>query len=357
MYYPKQRLMSSMRQITRQATLPEEATGSVQAQVGQRVEIRDKVARGLLPARHIIIDAVDALGLRDPVELVQQMKVQLRTPIQKGQLIAGGEGRRDKKIVAPFQSIVMAIDAGTIILQEMPQVVTLEAGVRGTVQEVYEGRGVKIVGHGAIVQGVWGNGRNVIAALRVEPDDGGLETLSTDTLDTQFRGEAIVTKSTLTANGLQIAAAREFAAVIAPSMTASLIPIALEAPFAIIITSGFGTHQMNSRVYNLLLDYVDNQATVDAAQPRRFDERRPAVVINRYAADDMPDHAENVKLERGMEVRITRPPYQGRIGTVIDLPNNPVMMENGLRVMCARVRVSAASTVDIPLLNLELGGA
>lgn len=357
MYYPKQRLTADMTQIVRQAILPDEATGSVQAQEGQRVDIRDKVARGLLPARHIIIDGMDALGLRDPVELVQNMKVQLRTPVQKGQLIAGGEGRREKKIVAPFNSIVMAIDSGKVILQEMPEVVTLEAGVRGSVAEVFTGRGVKIIGHGAIVQGVWGNNRNIIAALRVEPDAGGIDGMDIDSIDVEFHGQAVLTKHTLTARGLQVAAAREFAAVIAPSISSRLIPMAMDAEFAVIITSGFGTQQMNTRVYNLLLDYVDNQATVDAAQPKRFDQRLPAVVINRYAADDMPASTENVKLELGMEVRITRPPYQGRIGTVVELPTSPVMMDNGLRVMCARVQVSAGTSIDVPLLNLELGGA
>jgi hypothetical protein len=40
----------------------------------------------------------------------------------------------------------------------------------------------------------------------------------------------------------------------------------------------------------------------------------------------------------------------------MELPDTPVMLPNGLRVMCARVDIGEAETVDIPLANLEFAG-
>ena len=53
---------------------------------------------------------------------------------------------------------------------------------------------------------------------------------------------------------------------------------------------------------------------------------------------------------------MTRDPYQGVLGTVVELPYNPLLLDNGLCVKCAVVELMAGEYVHIPLANLELGG-
>jgi len=74
-YYPDQRYLSKLTTIHREVTLPENAIGNVQVREGARVDVRDKVARGLIPARHVIIDAASELGLRNPQNLSKFMYI------------------------------------------------------------------------------------------------------------------------------------------------------------------------------------------------------------------------------------------------------------------------------------------
>jgi hypothetical protein len=55
-------------------------------------------------------------------------------------------------------------------------------------------------------------------------------------------------------------------------------------------------------------------------------------------------------------VRIVRAPGYGRIGEVVALPDAPQAVESGLRLPCARVRLSNERIALVPLANLELLG-
>jgi hypothetical protein len=356
MYYPQQRYTSELAAIRRQALLPEGAIGNIQAETGQVVDIRDTVARGLIPARHLIVYAADELGIR-PEQLNERLLVNLRGRVEAGQAIAGKDAARGKRVFAPIGGIIIAIEDGRIIIQEMPQVIKLDAGVRGRVVDVIAGRGVTIESRGAIVQGAWGNGRNIIAVIRWEPERGGLNSVSIDTLDTTYKNEIVLTRNPLTETGLNIAVARNFAGIIAPSMSANLVGTVLNAGFAVMLTEGFGQMVMNPSTAHLLNLFNGAQGMLDAAQPQRFTERRSELIINRPVTGRLVETTATAQpLEVGTKVRVIREPYLGILGTVMELPHNPLLLDNGLRVKCAVVELMAGEYVHIPLANLELGG-
>lgn len=354
-YYPEQRFVSSWARIQREALLPEDAIGRVRAEVGQRVDIRDKVARGLIPSRHVIIEAAQALRLRRPEQLEELMLVEINTRVRKDDVLAGKNPERGRRVFAPVGGLVVFVGEGRIIMQENPQIIDLEAGVRGRITNVYPGRGVSIQATGAVVQGVWGNGKTALATLRLEPD-GGIEAMSRDSLEQTYRNEVVVTNKPLSNEMLAVAAIRKFAGLIAPSMEASFLTTALEADYAILLTGGFGSTNMTSAVYNVLQQFEGNQCTLDAYQPLRWEPRRPEVVINRPPAGARDERSNDVALREGLQVRITRAPYAGLTGTVVDLPTTPVLLENSLRVRCARIELLPGEFVDVPLANLELAG-
>lgn len=353
MYYPEQRPISEMMRIKRRTMLPEYAIGKVRAELGAIVDVRETVARGLIPARHVIIDAAQELGVNDN-ELPDLIAVEMNRPLQRGTFIAGRDAERGKRITAPIDGLVVYVGEGRIIMQATPEIIDLEAGVRGQVIQVVEGRGVSIEATGAVIQGIWGNDRHVIAPLRFEPDTG-IEAIALDDIDTTYRGDIIITGLPLTSRMIDVAKAQSFAGLIAPSMDADLLDKALNSSIAIMILTDFGEGRIPRNTLNILEAYEGYEGVLDAAYPHRFDDRRAELMINKLSKEDMPS-GESVPLREGLDVRITRAPYAGRAGTVVEIPTNKVRLPNGLRVFVARVQVAVDEIVDVPLVNIELAG-
>jgi hypothetical protein len=122
------------------------------------------------------------------------------------------------------------------------------------------------------------------------------------------------------------------------------------------LTEGFGASRMNGEVHSLLKEYDGYQVILDADLPGRWTARRPEVVINRIIEERPPGLNLNATLKTGLRVRITRQPLLGQIARIAELPNQPLLLPNGLRVMGARVELISGEMVNIPLANLELAG-
>jgi hypothetical protein len=358
MYYPDQRFIAPLTLIRRRAYLPEEATGSVQINEGRHVDLHDVVAEGLVPAPYYLIDAARFFRRR-PSAVESLLLVELEEPVDEGQVIAGRSRGRGKRLFAPAKGSITEIDdAGRLLFRATPQVLALEAGVRGRIAEVEAGRGVVIEAVGARVQGVWGNDRRTISTLRAGPDDG-LATIRSDALETRYRGVAMITRQPLDAMSFLVMDEQGFAAVIAPSMDASLITEAMESRSAVLLTEGFGSIRMNATTYGLLTDFEGQQATIDAHLPTRWETRSPEVIINRRAEEggQRPSRPNPMlTLRTGMTVRVTREPFAGFTGRVVDLPKSPVLLDNGLQVPCANVELIVGETITVPLANLEVLG-
>jgi hypothetical protein len=192
----------------------------------------------------------------------------------------------------------------------------------------------------------------------MEPEDG-LETVAGDELNVEFRGAIVVTRRPLRETGIMIMADQSLAGIIAPSLEADLIDQVLtEATGAIMLTEGFGNIRMSNTVYNLLNGFAGRQATLDAFLPNRWEARRPEVIINTparaggHAIRPNPD----LILQVGNQVRLTRPPYAGQVGKVLNLPKMPYLLDNGLRVRSAQIELVTGERIMVPLVNLEVFG-
>jgi hypothetical protein len=231
------------------------------------------------------------------------------------------------------------------------------AGVDGQVVAVQPGRGLTLETYGALLQGVWGNNRRAFGALRLEPDDG-VESIYGEELDMQYRGAIIVSKRPLKETGLLIMADQGLTGLIVPSMDADLIPQALEASGAVLVTEGFGNIRMSATVFNLLNNFNGRQVMLDAAMPDRWTPKRPEAIMNPTSrVQNRPARPNvNLTLAVGSTVRLTRPPNAGQVGRVTNLPKTPYLLENGLRVQCAQVELITGGVVMTPLANLEVFG-
>ncbi len=357
MHYPEQRYLSRLTIIRREVMLPEEATGIVTIQEGKRVDIKDVVAQGVLPSQHRIVDVAAELGLRSRAETEKLMLVQVGDTVDEVQPIAGKSASRGKRVFSPIRGIIAHMDNGRVLIQEEPRIIDLEAGVRGRVTQIVPGRGVIIETTGAQIQGVWGNDRRAIAVLRLEPDEG-IESIFQDQLDMRYLGAVVVTRRALKELTLSIAQEQGIAGIIAPGMDDSLRQKVLASETPVMLTEGFGDLRISRAVQTVLTEFEGQQVTLDAYQPRGWDSRRPEVIVNTTGRKEDNPARPNIMLtlRAGSTIRVTRDPYLGQTGRVMDLPKAPVMIENGLRVACATVELAGGETINVPLANLEVLG-
>jgi transcription antitermination factor NusG len=194
----------------------------------------------------------------------------------------------------------------------------------------------------------------VIAPIRFEPQDG-MDNISEDDISTTYRGDIIITRTPLSEQKIRIARSQQIAGIIAPSMDASLESRALNTEIPIMLVTGFGESRIIRSTMNILENYEGYQGVLDAAYPHRFDDRRAELMINQHTKEDVPT-GRSLPLREGMTVRITRAPYAGRTGEVVEIPTHRILLANGLRVMGAYIEIGVDEIVAVPLANLELAG-
>ncbi len=356
-YYPDQRYAAQLTVIQRECMLPDEAQGKVSAREGQRVDVHDVIANGIMPARHLIFDVAEELDVRKREKAIEWIHVSKGSRVEEGDVLAGKNISRGKRLFSPVRGFVTGIENGRIILQELPGVIDLEAGVRGRVTGVTPGRGVTIEAVGSLVQGVWGNNRRTIATLRPEPR-GGLASIVEDEFDMTYRGVIILTDKTINAQVLQMVEARGIVGLIAPSMDVTLMNDVMVVNSAILLTEGFGRMGMSRAVYTTLNEFTGHQITLDAYMPSRWETRYPEVILNIAPRGKKRPSRPNplLALREGLTVRVTRDPYAGQTGKVVGVHEGLIRLPNGLRVRAAQVELLAGETVDVPLTNLEVLG-
>jgi hypothetical protein len=357
-YYPEHRHLLALTSIRRSRLLPDAAGGYIEVSRGQRVSLLDVVARGEAPAPFTLIDVARALRLPpDSPAIARALEVKEGDRVYPDTVIAR-RGRR--RALAGFEGTVVAIGGGQVVLRAHASSLDLQAGLNGTVVDVRTGRGVVVEGYGAVLQGVWGNGKYAIGTMRAEPSQG-IETLhgTGSAFEADMRGAILLTRRSLRPLTLQIALEQGAAGLIAPSMPSALHAAALAAPIAVMLVEGFGEIRLNVAA-GQFFEYVEGrQGSLDAVTPAPLEARRPEVLVNvPFDPNDRPGAPNlSVTLRTGMDVRVLRGEGASSIGTISHLPKTPIVMDNGLRVPCAIVTLTTGEQITAPLANIEHVGA
>lgn len=353
-YYPEQRHMLPLALIRRECVLPEGA-GDVhlETSIGARVGLKDVLVRGAYPAAVRVLDGVAELKLRRASELPDCLQVMVGDHVTQGQVL--GQKRR-RKLTAPVDGLVVLIEHGRVLIEEDPVPVEVTAGVNGQVLEADPSRGVLVETYGALLQGVWGNGKRALGVLRPEPN-AGLDVAG-DALGIQYRGAIVVTKRRLKAAGIALMESQGIAGLIAPSMEADALDLALNAPGPILLTEGFGTARLNPSIQQFLAEFEGKQATLDAVRPALTVLSRPEVILTvpLPSVDRPAPPLIHLAMQTGMPVRVMRSDGSSITGQIIGLPEEPQVLENGLQVSCATVELITGERAAVPLANIEVFG-
>jgi len=346
--------------------------GDVLVNKGDRVKAEDVVARALLPGPVHPKNLAGELGI-PPSELKNALIVKKGESIKKGQVIARARvffGLFKVEATSPIDGYLEDFSeiTGQVILRENPIPVEVLAYLDGVVEEVIPREGVIIRTVAALVQGIFGVGGEKIGTLKVAVDSP-YEILKSDRINENLKGAIVVGGRTADIEAINKAAEVGIKALVLGSIDDGVlrgfvgydIGVAItgneNVPFTLIITEGFGDLPMAERTFNLFKKFEGLKASANGATQIRAGVQRPEVIIFRKDVDpfeEVEDKLERGHLDIGTTVRIIRDPYFGEIGTVIDLPNEPIVIETESKVRVLKVRLMDGREVVIPRANVEL---
>jgi len=334
--------------IQRERLLP--ITGRVVARKGQRVAPGEVVAEADLNIEHMVIDV--ARGMKTPPDKTDRLiQRRVNEEVGEGDILAEQTSGFSHKVMrAPHAGVIVAIRNGQVILAVGGRPFELKAGMPGDVLEFVEGQGVMIQTTGALIQGVWGNGRVETGLMNVQakgPDD----ILTPDRLDISMRGSVVMGGYCDNPETFTSAGEIPLKGLILASMPSSMIPLAYKMRYPIILTEGFGRLAMNGAAFKLLSTNNRRETAINA---ETSSGQPPEIIIPLPLPENVPPLNDVNVYKNGQKVRMARAPYLGAVGTLTMLRPGLTTLESGLKAPAADVQLENGQKVIAPLVNLEI---
>ena len=338
--------------IVRTRLLPQD--GRVLVRPGQKVSPSDVIAETSVSRKHFVLDVAEQLQV--PADKADAfIKVKRGQKISKGDLIGEAGGVFGREVLSPIEGRVVALGGGKLVLEISRSAIEIRAGLMGTVVELVGERGAVIRASGAVIQGVWGNGKidsGVLLSLIEKPDD----VLEPSRLDVSMRGSVILAGHVSDINALKSAAEMPARGLILSSLAPSLESSAMRMPYPILLLDGFGHRPMNSAAFKLLTTNIKRDIAINADVFDRNLGTRPELFISLPFTQEPPEPREIEMFAPGHTVRVISLTKPARIGTVTQLPVEPVSMPNGIKTLAAQIRLESGDEITVPLSNLEVLG-
>lgn len=338
--------------LRRERLLP--VNGRVTARIDQKVLALDVVAEATYGRQHLLLDVAQSFGLR-PEAAQKAILVKPGDNVQANEPLAQQTGLVLRTLRAPRNGRVVLVEEGKIVLEVGETTYELKAGMPGVISRIIPERGVEVTFYGALIQGVWGNGRldvGLLFPLLESPTD----SLSAERMDVSLRGSIVLSAYCEDGRALQIGAELPLRGLILGNLAPALLPLAMQMPYPIIVIDGFRKAPLNSVAFRLLTTNAKRETTLNAQPYNRFENTRPEIYIPLPIAETPPPPRDVIELAIGQTVRLTRTPHAGQIATVLALPDGKSQMPNGIRTPAAQVRLENGQEILVPLVNLEIIG-
>lgn len=339
-----------MTRIRRHRLLP--LTGRVLVRKAQTVSPVDVIAEAQLEPRHQLLDIARGLGVAigEADKLVQR---EAGETVAEGDVLAGPVGWGKRVVRAPCNGKIILTGRGKMLIEEDRAPYQLLAGLPGEVISLIPGRGGVVESIGALVQGVWGNGRVNFGPLRTLINKGE-DILTVDQFDIDLRESVVFAGFCGDEQVLRAAAELPLRGLILSSMAAALIPAAEEISIPIVVIEGFGLLPINSSAFNLLITSEQREIAVNAEKMDAYANQRPEVFISLPVSRTVHEPREATLFSPGQKVRIVRAPYQSQIGTLVTLKPGLEVLPSGIKATSAEVELENSIKVKLPLANLEV---
>ena len=340
--------------ITRRRELP--VPGEVIARLNQRVVATKVIAEAEFSHKHHLIDVARILGISAKAAEKKIQDVRVGKVLPAGTTVAYGGGIFAQAIKVEHRGRVVAAGGGQILLDTSEKEFSLKAGISGEVIELIPNKGVIIREVGALIQGVWGNGKMNSGTLHVLAKDPA-HILEPSQIDISLRSFIILAGSCQDAECLKSAADITARGLILSSIHPSLLGLARKMPYPIVVTDAIGKRAMNKSAYKIIS--TNNQrenVTVNGENSDHYKGTRPEIIIP-LPHSDLPSTPRDVEtFAPGQKVRLRREPHAGATGTLNRLPEELEKLPNGLRVLAGEIKLDSGEQLIVPLVNLEVLG-
>ena len=338
--------------VVRTRTLP--AKGRIIARLGQKVTPTDVVGEAVVGRKYVIVDFATGLNL-PPKKAASFLKVKRGQKVTQKEILAETSSFFSRVVESPADGHVVAIGGGKLVLETGGSTFELVAGIPGVISEVIGERGVVIRATGAIVQGVYGNGRletGVMLNMIEKPGD----VFTNTNMDVSLRGSIILAGHVNNPAVIKNAAELPLRGMILSSITPSVLSAVAQSPFPILITEGFGHRPMNSSAFKLLTTNAKREVTLNAESYDRQKGTRPEVFIALPVTQEPPEPRDMETFAPGQTVRVCYLARPSLIGTIEQLRPGLTTLPSGLSAPAAEIRLENGEQALVPLTNLEVLG-
>lgn len=359
---PERRIAPAAR-IRRERSLP--IPGEVSGAVGLRVGAQDVVARAYPPKMRRALSLTRVIGVRE-ADVPRRLLKQVGDPVEAREIIIAKPinfGVQRLVYRAPEAGQIAAIQGSWMILDiyDTPQDVL--ALYRGSISGVTPRRGAAIEAQGALVQGVWGSGKEAVGVLKwfSKTADG---ILDAEPLEGDTRGTILVSGGGVTEALLKRANELQASGIVTGSLAPGLRTLAGSINVPVLVTEGFGSAPMSLPVFDLLSALNGQEAAINARyQPRGRQAAQPELFVplaaSRMQESDQLVEAEPLVVAGGARVRGVTMPYLGRVGTLPqELALEWVSTDGGMQLPGVTVEWNdgLGERETVPWTNLELIG-
>lgn len=332
--------------IRRERLLP--GIGKILVRKGQKVHATDIIAETRGKQEFSVINVTRSLGVSAD-HLEKYLQCNVGSQLVPGDVIAGPVGLTKRVLRATKKGKVVLIGEGQVFIELENHPLSIYAGLPGEVTELISDRGVVIETTGALIQGVWGNGRlseGVLSVLATSTD----HVLEPGALDASYQGKIILAGHCGSAEALKAAEQASVKGIILSSLSLSLVGLALNMHFPLILLEGFGKFPMNAATFKLLSTHDQREVTLNAEM---HSSQRPEVIIPLPVSPGLAQPRRTDFFTAKQRVRVCSSLHARESGVVLRLKGT-VTMPSGIRVQAAEIQLDSGEKVVLPLANLEI---
>ncbi len=319
---------------------------------GQPVSTSEVIASIDVPGKHLDLDIAHALGL-DPVRAARAIIPKPGDTIRKGDVIARRGGMIAKLVYSPADGKVVESSNARVLIDLGSSPLVVQAGFTGLVKEVIPDRGAILVAEGAILQGVWGNGR-LAEGLMICLARNQIEELIPDRMDVSLRGSVVFGGPCLDSETLRLASEIPLRGLVVSSIAPDILDLAKNLPFPIMALIGIGKVSYDDYSYQIITNMDRRVACINAVPWDRCSGSRPEVVIPKRGEGHISELPEVVDYQAGQLVRILQSPYLWETARIKTLLPDARMYPSGVYAPSALCVLENGEETVQPLVNLEV---
>lgn len=344
--------------------------GDVLVKVGDAVEPETVIARAMLPGALQTIKVAEELGI-EPRDVENLLQVKVGDQVAVGTLIAETKGLFGKffrgQCLSKHTGTLEAVSqvTGSLLIREASIPIDIDAYMKGKIAKILEGEGAVVETRGAMIQGIFGVGGERVGQIKLAVA-GPADVLEEGAIDASAKGQILVGGAGVTLEAIKKAETVGAAGIIAGGVKdrdlvnylGYDIGVAItgqeQIPLTLMVTEGFGFLGMAQRTFELLKTLEGKMCSINGATQIRAGVIRPEIIVPLDLTGETHVAQMGGSLEPGTAIRVIREPYFGKLGEVIELPTQLMVVESGTEVRVLKARLQDGEEVLVPRANVEI---